>query len=100
MGKRRLSMVIAAASALVSVLMLPSGVSSQPVLLAPASMPRIGTVDERYQSYNVEMLEVTGGRFWRPYSAQLEAALRQPAPANAAVSSGDTPAGMNASLYE
>ena len=68
MGKRRLSMVIAAASALVSVLMLPSGVSSQPVSLAPASMPCIGTVDDRYQSYNVEMLEVTGGRFWRANS--------------------------------
>ena len=30
-------------------------------------MPRIATVDERYQSYNVEMVEVTGGRFWAPY---------------------------------
>ena len=33
----------------------------------PASIPRIGTVEERFQSYNVEMLEVTGGRFWKPY---------------------------------
>jgi hypothetical protein len=32
-------------------------------------MPRLGTVDERFQSYNVEMLEVTGGRFWKPYGA-------------------------------
>jgi hypothetical protein len=39
--------------------------SSTPV--APATMPRIATVDERYQSYNVEMLEVTGGNFWKPY---------------------------------
>jgi hypothetical protein len=30
-------------------------------------MVRIGTVDERFQSYNVEMVEVTGGRFWKPY---------------------------------
>jgi hypothetical protein len=30
-------------------------------------MARIGTVDERFQSYNVEMVEVTGGRFWKPY---------------------------------
>jgi len=29
----------------------------------PATMTRVGTVDERYQSYNVEMLEVTGGKF-------------------------------------
>jgi hypothetical protein len=62
-------------------------------------MPRVGTVDERYQSYNVEMLEVTGGRFWRPYGPELEAALKQPAPTPAA-SSGDTPSGMNPASYE
>ncbi|HEY3739732.1 MAG TPA: hypothetical protein VGL53_07805 [Bryobacteraceae bacterium] len=37
--------------------------------LAPGKMAKIGTVDERFQSYNVEMVEVTGGRFWAPYSA-------------------------------
>src|SRR5436190_7114074 len=30
-------------------------------------MKYLGTVDERYQSYNVEMAEVVGGEFWRPY---------------------------------
>lgn len=35
--------------------------------IAPASMPRIGTIDRRFQSYNVEMVEVTGGNFWKPY---------------------------------
>ncbi len=35
--------------------------------VTPGSMARIGTVDERFQSYNVEMVEVTGGRFWKPY---------------------------------
>jgi hypothetical protein len=30
-------------------------------------MPQIGAVEERYQSYNVEMVEVTGGKFWKPY---------------------------------
>ena len=30
------------------------------VALAPAAMARIGTVDPRFQSYNVEMVEVTG----------------------------------------
>jgi heparanase len=63
--------------------------------LTPATMPRIGLVDERYQSYNVEMLEVTGGRFWRPYGPELDAALREPTS-----SRGDTPAGMNPGLYE
>ena len=35
--------------------------------LDPAAFARVGTVDERFQSYNVEMVEVTGGRFWKPY---------------------------------
>jgi hypothetical protein len=32
-------------------------------------MPQLGTVDARYQSYNIEMVEVTGGRFWKPYAS-------------------------------
>lgn len=32
-----------------------------------AQLALLGEVDERYQSYNVEMVEVTGGRFWAPY---------------------------------
>lgn len=32
-----------------------------------AGLPKLGEVDARYQSYNVEMVEVTGGRFWAPY---------------------------------
>ncbi len=35
--------------------------------LALGSLAKIGTVDGRYQSYNVEMVEVTGGRFWAPF---------------------------------
>lgn len=30
-------------------------------------MEHIGNVDERYQSYNIEMCEVVGGDFWIPY---------------------------------
>jgi len=37
-------------------------------------MPRIGTVDERFRSFNIEMVEVTGGRFWAPYSKPGSAA--------------------------
>jgi hypothetical protein len=65
--------------------------------LTPSSMARIGAIDERYQSYNVEMLEVTGGKFWKPYGPELDALLRQPGPAT---SSGNTPAGMNPALYQ
>jgi len=33
----------------------------------PARLPAIGHVDERFLSYNVEAVEVTGGNFWAPY---------------------------------
>ncbi|KWV51864.1 hypothetical protein AS156_11835 [Bradyrhizobium macuxiense] len=35
-----------------------------------ATMPRIATIDPRFQSYNIEMVEVSGGRFWKPYAAR------------------------------
>lgn len=31
-------------------------------------MKHIGTVDKRFQSYNIEMAEVIGGKFWKPYN--------------------------------
>jgi len=54
-------------------------------------MARIGTADERFQSYNIEMIEVTGGRFWKPYTEN-----GKPASAPA----GPVPAGMDPSMYE
>ena len=42
-------------------------VSSAPTGLALAQLASTGEVDPRFQSYNVEMVEVTGGRFWAPY---------------------------------
>lgn len=52
--------------------------------IAPASLPRIGTIDQQFQSYNVEMVGVTGGNFWKPYG---EKPLRPPevGPARAAL---------------
>ena len=35
--------------------------------LTPKTMKAIGTVDSRYQSYNLEMVEVMGGKWWAPY---------------------------------
>ena len=46
---------------------------AEPAKLDPAGMKRVGRVDERFQSYNVEMVEVTGGRFWAPYRAAAAA---------------------------
>ena len=81
----------AALAILAAALLRPSPSVAQSVSLAPSTMPRIGSVSERYQSYNVEMVEVTGGRFWKPYGAEPDAA---------GAPGGDTPAGMNADLYQ
>ena len=84
---------------LATALLRPSPSVAQSVALAPSTMPRIGSVSERYQSYNVEMIEVTGGRFWKPYSPEPDRILQQPAP-DAGAPGADTPAGMNADLYQ
>lgn len=41
-----------------------------------STLPRIATVDARFQSYNIEMVEVTGGRFWAPYGGPPEEVYR------------------------
>ena len=87
------------ASILAAALLRPSPSVAQSVSLAPSTMPRIGSVSERYQSYNVEMVEVTGGRFWKPYSPEPDRILQQLAP-DAGAPGADTPAGMNADLYQ
>lgn len=96
-GSKRIALGVAA--------LLSAGAAREPeargasTSLAPASMPRVGTVDERFQSYNVEMLEVTGGRFWKPYGPDTGShppAAKPPAPA----SNSDTPAGMSPDLYQ
>jgi len=56
--------------------------------VAPAHMRAIGTVDARFQSYNIEMVEVTGGRFWRPYR-QRSSSDRATTPATPVRQSGD-----------
>ena len=51
---------------------------AQPVAVAPRTMPRTGAIDQRFQSYNIEMVEVTGGRFWKPYAAPAQASAPKP----------------------
>jgi hypothetical protein len=51
-----------------------------PGRVTPSSMPRVGKVDDRFQSYNIEMVEVTGGRFWTPYKKGAAAAPAAPGP--------------------
>src|SRR5688572_22881626 len=66
--------------------------SSQALAVTPAKMARVGTIDSRFQSYNVEMLEVTGGAFWKPYGAAV-APAKDPKTTR-------TPAGMDPNLYQ
>ncbi len=61
------------------------------ISLDPSRLPRLGTIDPRFQSYNVEMVEITGGRFWKPYRAR--------ASTRGADNSGNIPAGMDPGLY-
>ncbi len=63
----------------------------------PSTMAATGKVDARYASYNVEMAEITGGRFWRPYpKAGATKSLAPPSHA------GDRsqPPGTSADLYQ
>ncbi len=55
-------------------------------------MKAVGRVDPRFQSYNVEMVEVIGGRFWKPYTTTPVKDM--PAPANM------TSVGIDPALYE
>src|SRR5215469_1703214 len=66
---------------------------AQSISVSPAKMPRVGSVSDRFQSYNIEMVEVTGGRFWAPYKLGSDAAASQ-SPAKTS-----TPPGMDPSLY-
>jgi heparanase 1 len=56
----------------------PLSSGAEPIAVAPSKMPRVGTVEERFQSFNVEMVEVTGGRFWAPYSKSTGTAPEAP----------------------
>jgi hypothetical protein len=80
------------------VALICAGAIANELSIAPASMARIGEVDERFQSYNVEMIEVTGGRFWKPYGPKLHSP--PPRAPKTAHSGPDGPADMNSDFYE
>src|SRR5690349_10816809 len=75
---------------------VPPGLCGQTVSINPAKMPRIGTVDERFASYNIEMAEVTGGNFWKPYDNQSTTAAGAIQP----VQSASIPPGRNPNMYQ
>lgn len=63
----------------------------------PQTMPMIGQVDSRFLSFNVEAVEVTGGRFWKPYKQDSEA---KPSADSNTKPDQNQPAGMDASLFQ
>ena len=77
-AKTELGLSIGAACLISTAASLAGQTPVPAVKIAPATMPAIGTVDERFQSYNIETVEVTGGRFWKPYSSQSSAAPAPP----------------------
>ena len=50
----------------------------EPDLVLAVGDEAVAQLDERYQSYNVEMVEVTGGYFWAPYEAEGARVYRPP----------------------
>lgn len=58
----------------------------------PGQMKKVAEDDPRFLSYNVETVEVTGGRFWKPYSAKAEAP--------AAAANTNMPAGIDPSMFQ
>lgn len=94
MTKVRAAMTILAG---VTMMMLSMGFASpswaqSTVDVTPATMPRVGTVSDRFQSYNIEMVEVTGGRFWAPYDHGKN-------PVSSTGTHAGTPAGMDPAMY-
>ena len=100
MNKRSIQLATAAVwGSLLATACLGAAQEAKPAArITPSTMPRMGSVDERFQSYNIEMVEVTGGRFWKPYDAQVDAIL---ASQSAAKEKGaNQPVGMNPDLYQ
>jgi len=75
---------------------VPLQMRAQMLSLDPGKMTRIASVDERFTSYNIEMAEVTGGNFWKPYHEQSSTPANQTQLARSA----STPAGMNPNMYQ
>jgi hypothetical protein len=74
---------------------------AQGVVISPATMSRVATVDQRYQSYNVEMAEVIGGNFWKPYDQQGKTAQNaRQTPNGARSGAGGFQVGQDPTMFE
>lgn len=59
------TMMLTTVSALLSAILVPYTPAQTAIL--PRTMPQMGEVDPRFVSFNIEAVEVAGGRFWRPF---------------------------------
>jgi heparanase len=91
----QLAAILRPIAVVVVVLYVPLQIRAQAVPVDPASMPRIAAVDERFASYNVEMAEVTGEDFWKPYGANAKSA-----PVAVLSQAASSPVGMNPKMYQ
>ena len=92
-----LDICVATILCMTAIVFLATQLFAQAVSLDPTNMPRIGTVEERFNSYNIEMVEVIGGKFWKPYASS---AGRTPKAHEPTRQEGFTPAGIDPNLYE
>jgi len=69
-------------------------------LIAAAKLPQIATVDERFLSYNVEMAEVIGGNFWKPYTPQDRIATAAKPPTEGARPAPPAQPGLDPSMFQ
>jgi heparanase 1 len=75
--------------------------ASQPsVNFSPATMPAIATIDDRFESYNVEMAEVIGGKFWKPYDSGTLTSLKAKALAAQRGPSTSLVIGQDSNMFE
>jgi len=49
-------------------LFVPSALAQ--TAIQPQTMPQVGQVDPRFVSFNIEAVEVAGGRFWKPFKEE------------------------------
>lgn len=79
-----------------------SAAEVNPQLVTPRANRSIATIDERFLSYNVEMAEVIGGNFWKPYTPESIAAMQAHAPSenSSSDSASSSVAGQNQTMFQ
>ena len=82
-------------SAAIALAAVVSAQEKSPVKLDPSTMQKLDTVDARYLSYNIEMVEITGGRFWKPYNAAADNAEKSATSPNP-----NQPVGIDPNMFQ